>query len=181
MTTAKDSSTSSSASAVQASTALPCAKLAKDLENLWAMTFSLISKMDAEGASHMPAGSRNHLHWHIGHLIYSQVFCLHVRSGEPSPFRSGYEDYFGLGSSPANYDSLVPDWDEVLAMAKKHSSGVYARIESKLHKPLTKPLKFMNITMTTPAEVLPFLIAHIGEHIGHVKRLVKAWETEKAR
>jgi hypothetical protein len=39
---------------------------------------------------------------------------------------------------------------------------------------LVKPYKLMNISMATAGETLPFLLAHEGEHIAHIKRLRKA-------
>jgi hypothetical protein len=38
----------------------------------------------------------------------------------------------------------------------------------------------MNVAMATAGETLPFLIAHEGEHIGHLKRLRKAVRPRRA-
>ena len=90
----------------------------------------------------------------------------------PSPAR--FEEYFGRGTSPKGYDSLMPDWDSLLALGVKHLRSLPGEVSGRLHQPLDKTYKLMNISMATVGETLPFLLAHEGEHIAHIKRLRKA-------
>ncbi len=155
------------------SNSFPYSKLISDFETLRAFTLQLISNVDGEQAACIPSGFRNNLQWQLGHLLFAQSASLYTWSGNPAPYGHGYGDYFGIGSSPTNMDSLAPDWDELMAAAKKHSRGLFEKISDRLDQKLHKPYKFMNIKMTTTGETLPFLLAHEGEHIAHIKRLIK--------
>ncbi|MDB5103497.1 MAG: hypothetical protein JWP91_1186, partial [Fibrobacteres bacterium] len=92
----------------------------------------------------------------------------------PSPCPGGFQGYFGLGTSPSEYDSLIPDWDELLTLAGRQARALPDQVAGRLHQPLVKPRKLMNISMATAGDTLPFLLAHEGEHLAHIKRLRKA-------
>jgi hypothetical protein len=153
--------------------ALPFATLLKDFSDLRAFALKLLGGIEERDAMHMPEGFRNHLHWQLGHLLYTQGTTLYEWCGLPTPFR-GFAPYFGLGTSPADFDSLVPDWDVLLMSARKHLASLPGEVAGRLERPLAKPYRLMNIAMATAGETLPFLIAHEGEHIAHIKRLRKA-------
>ena len=152
----------------------PFAKLVSDFENLRAFTLKLIANVDAKAAGRMPAGFKNNLQWNLGHLLYAQSQALYLWSGHPAPYGKGFGDYFGIGTSPENFDSLVPDWDSLMALAKKHSRGILDVAGDRVDEPLNKTYRFMNLKIGTTGDTLPFLIAHESEHLAHVKRLVKA-------
>ena len=154
--------------------AFPFEKLVLDFETLRAFTLRLIANVETPAAMRVPEGFRNSLHWQLGHLLYTQSASLFLWSGHPAPYGRGFGDYFGIGTSPENYDGLVPDWDELMGLAKRHSRGLMAFLGDRATEPLAKTHNFMNIRTATTAETLPFLLAHEGEHIAHIKRLVKA-------
>lgn len=154
--------------------AYPFEKLVSEFESLRAFTLKLIANVDAKAAERVPAGFRNSLQWQLGHLLFAQSGCLFLWSGHPAPYGRGFGEYFGIGTSPANFDSLVPGWDELMALAKRHSRGILEVAGGRVSEPLSKPYRFMNITMSTTGDTVPFMLAHEGEHIAHIKRLVKA-------
>ncbi len=156
-----------------AADALPFATLLKDFSDLRAFSLRFLQGMEEEEAMALPEGFRNNLHWQLGHLLFTQGTTLWDWCGRPSPF-PGFAPYFGLGTSPGEYDSLVPDWDTLLRLARKHLLSLPGEVAGRLQEPLGKPYKLMNLAMTTAGETLPFLIAHEGEHIAHIKRLRKA-------
>lgn len=150
------------------------AVLLKDFSDLRGFSLKLIAGLPEKAALTLPEGFPNHLHWQLGHLLYTQGETLFSWCGFPTPF-PGYGDYFGLGTRPErDYDSLAPDWETLLKQARRHLTTLPAAVAERLDRPLLKPYKLMNVTMTTAGETLPFLIAHEGEHIGHLKRLRKA-------
>jgi hypothetical protein len=152
---------------------LDYAVLLKDFSDLRAFSLKFLAGLPEEVARTRPQGFSNHLHWQLGHLLYTQGITLFTWCGTPTPF-PGYGDYFGLGTGPGDYDSLAPDWDSLQTQARRHLKSLPAAVADRLDRPLLKPQKLMNVTMTTAGETLPFLIAHEGEHIGHLKRLRKA-------
>lgn len=152
---------------------LPYATLLKDFGNLRGLSLKFLEGLDAEEAWARPEGFSNHLHWQLGHLLYTQGEALFTWCGLRTPF-PGYGDYFGLGTRPENYDSLVPDWESLLAQARRQLATLDEAVAGRLDQPLIRPRRFMNLSMTSTGETLPFLIAHEGEHLGHLKRLRKA-------
>jgi hypothetical protein len=153
--------------------ALDYAILLRDFGDLRAFSLKFLEGLPEEAAWTRPEGFPNHLHWQLGHLLFTQGETLFSWCGLPTPF-PGYGEYFGLGTRPEDYDSLVPDWETLLRQARRHLASLPAAVIDRLDRPLAKPRKLMNVSMTTAGETLPFLIAHEGEHIGHLKRLRKA-------
>ncbi|GEM_PF-2244766 len=153
---------------------LPFKTLLKDFSDLRAFNLKFLGNIGAEEAMRMPEGFRNNLHWQLGHLLYTQGVTLYEWCGQPSPIPRGFAAYFGLGTSPEDWDSLVPDWEILQVMALKQLRALPQHVTGRLHLPLRKPFKLMNISMATAGDTLPFLLAHEGEHLGHIKRLRKA-------
>ena len=156
------------------SLSLPFSVLLRDFSDLRTFSLKFLVTMEADEAFRVPEGFRNSLHWQLGHLLYTQAITLFEWCGQPSPFPRGFQEYFGLGTSPKDYDSLVPDWDELLSLARKHVRTLPEQVSGRLHQPLLRPRKLMNISMATAGDTLPFLLAHEGEHLAHIKRLRKA-------
>lgn len=148
--------------------------LLRDFTDVRAFSLKFLANLSEKEALKIPAGSSNCLHWHLGHLLYTQGITLYAWCGLPSPFPRRFEEYFGRGTSPKGYDSLMPDWDSLLALGVKHLRSLPGEVSGRLHQPLDKTYKLMNISMATVGETLPFLLAHEGEHIAHIKRLRKA-------
>lgn len=156
------------------SLSLPFSTLLRDFSDLRSFALKFLVTMEADEAFRVPEGFKNSLHWQLGHLLYTQGITLFEWCGLPSPFGPGFAPYFGLGSSPRDYDSLVPDWDELLALARRHVRSLPEQVAGRLQQPLIAPRKLMNLSMATAGDTLPFLLAHEGEHLAHIKRLRKA-------
>jgi hypothetical protein len=150
------------------------AKLISEFESLRAFTLRLIANVDSSAATRMPPGFRNTLQWQLGHILFTQSAAFHLWSGHEAPYGKGFGEYFGIGTSPGNFDSLAPDWDELMKLAKRHSRGLSEVLAGRVDEPLNKTYRFMNLEIGTTGDTLPFMLAHEGEHIAHIKRLVKA-------
>jgi hypothetical protein len=163
-----------------ASDTLPFATLLRNFTDLRVFNLKFLANIREDEALQVPRvpqfpeSFRNSLHWQLGHLLFTQGITLYDWCGVASPIPKGFAAYFGLGTSPEDYDSLVPDWDQLLALAAVQVRALPKDVAGRLERPLGKPYKLMNITMTTAGETLPFLIAHEGEHLAHIKRLRKA-------
>ena len=156
------------------SLSLPFSTLLRDFSDLRAFALKFMRTMESEEAVQVPEGFKNSLHWQLGHLLFTQGVTLFEWCGLPSPCPRGFGQYFGLGSSPKDYDPLVPDWEELLALARMHVRTFPEQVSGRLQQPLLLPRRLMNIPMATAGDTLPFLLAHEGEHLAHIKRLRKA-------
>lgn len=152
---------------------LSYATLLRNFTDLRRFSLKFLEGIQSDEALFRPEGFPNHLHWHLGHLLFTQGETLFTGCGFPTPF-PGYRDYFDKGTRPEDYDSLVPDWETLMAQARRHLESLPAAVADRLDRPLVRPRRFMNLGMATAGETLPFLIAHEGEHIGHLKRLRRA-------
>lgn len=150
------------------------ATLLRDFSDLRAFLLKFLMAMETEEANRVPEGFRNNLHWQLGHLLYTQGTTLFEWAGLPAPLPRGFKEYFGLGTGPGDRDALAPDWDELLSLARKHLRILPDQVAGRLDQPLVRPMRLMNISMATVGETLPFLLAHEGEHLAHIKRLRKA-------
>jgi hypothetical protein len=160
-------------------TGLAYTTLLRDFSDLRRFSLKYLESISPDEAQVQPEGFSNHLHWQLGHLLFTQGETLFTGCGFPSPF-PGYKDYFDKGTRPEDYDSLVPDWETLMAQARRHLESLPASVADRLDRPLVQPRKLMNVAMATAGETLPFLIAHEGEHIGHLKRLRKAVRPRRA-
>ena len=149
-----------------------CAKLLTDLEGVRRFLLEKLAPVSAKQAQVIAPGFRNHLHWHLGHLLYVQSSALYVRAGDPSPIPKSYREYFGFGTAPATYDSLVPDWDDLMGMAKEMSGDLAGKHGPRAGKPLKKPIKLMNIAAGTVGESVSFLLVHEGDHFSRIKHIL---------
>lgn len=149
---------------------LPFSTLLRDFADLRTFALGFVANLSAEQALAVPAGFRNSLHWQVGHLLYTQCTTQFEWRGLPSPLHRDFPEYFGRGTDPGAYDSLVPDWDVLLRLARVQLRAL-PEVAGSLNAPLLETRKLMNVSMGTVGETLPFLLAHEGEHIAHIKRL----------
>ncbi len=150
---------------------LPYAKLLEDYEGLRRFILEKLAPVSAKEAVAVPPGHRNHLHWHLGHMLYVQGSALHARAGDPAPVPRSFRPYFGFGTGPGSYDSLVPDWDDLLDLARAMSTGLAALHVPRAGKPLLKPIRLMHISAGTVGEAIPFLLVHEGDHLSRIKQM----------
>jgi len=61
----------------------------------------------------IPEKFRNNIYWQAGHLVAVQASLLYLRTNQPVPIEEKYFTYFGKGSSPAVFDSNIPDFSEI--------------------------------------------------------------------
>lgn len=151
---------------------LAYAKLLTDLEGVRRFLLDMLAEVPERDARRILPGFRNHLHWHLGHLLYVQGSVLFARAGDPAPVPKSFRAYFGYGTSPAGYDSLAPDWDELLGRARAMSRDLPGSQGPRVGTPLRRPFKLMNISVATVGEAIPFLLVHEGDHLSRVKSIL---------
>lgn len=149
---------------------LPFATLLRNFSDLRSFSLKFVANVGAEAAMTVPDGFKNSLHWQVGHLLYTQDIALFGWCGLPSRLGRYFPEYFGRGTSPGDYDSLAPDWDDLLSIADRESRAL-PEVLDRMGGALVKPVRLMDIGMGKAGETLPFLMAHEGEHIAHIKRL----------
>ena len=125
-------------------------------------------------AHHVPADSRNSIHWNIGHILHVQLAHWYVRRGQALPVDPGFRKYFREGKSPADYDDATPTFAMLLDIYREYSLDLSPKFGALLREDLAQPFDYLNTRYATMAEDLHLLVFHEGEHFPKVKRLLKA-------
>ncbi len=153
----------------------PCTvKAVSLLEGIRKDVLARIEHLTEAQALTVPAGFRNCVHWHIGHMLHVQLAHWFVRRGEALPVDLGFRKYFRDGSSPLDYDSETPSFARLLEAYREYSFGIVEKFGSFLEAPMTKPFDYMHSHFATVADDLLLLIFHEGEHSPMISRLIKA-------
>lgn len=125
-------------------------------------------------AMQVPAGSRNSIHWNLGHLLHVQLAHWYARRGVPLPLDLGWKAYFREGKSPADYDAGTPSWQALLDAYREFGSDLARKHGAMLEAPLSQPFAYLGARFETVDDDLRLLIFHEGEHYVLIKRLLKS-------
>lgn len=74
------------------------------------------------------AGSGNHAHWILGHLVFSEGRYLEMMQGISNPYQS-HQASFGGGSKPDPQGTGYPPYDELLKQLQSMHEGYLAWLE----------------------------------------------------
>ena len=144
------------------------------LEGIRKDVLGRIQNLTEAEAHHIPADSRNSIHWNIGHILHVQLAHWYVRRGQPLPVDPGFRTYFREGKSPADYDGSAPTFAKLLEIYREYSLDLPRKFGSLMQAELTQPFDYLNTRYATIADDLHLLVFHEGEHFPKLNRLLKA-------
>lgn len=133
-----------------------------------------LAPLSEEEANRIPAGSRNSIHWNVGHLLHVHLAHWYTRRGRPVPVDYGWKAYFREGKSPSDYDAGAPSWSLLLALYREYGTDLAARFADLLGEPLASPFTYLGTRFETIDDDLRLLIFHEGEHNVILKRLLRS-------
>lgn len=151
-------------------------KSAAFLEGIRKDVLDRIGGLSEAEARRIPEGSRNSVHWNVGHLLHVQLAHWYTRRGQPLPVDLGWKTYFREGKSPADYDAATPAWSDLLALYREYGTDLSAKFADLLGEPLTAPFVYLGTRFETIEDDLRLLLFHEGEHYVIVKRILRALE-----
>ncbi len=151
-------------------------KIISVLQNIRSATLTKVENLSEEQAFFIPSGSKNNIHWHVGHILHVQLAHWYVRRGKPLPIDLGFKKYFADGKSPLDYDQQTPSFAQLLEVYKSYSFALVEHYGSILELPMTIPFDYLNGHFATVADDLYLLVFHEGEHHPMLMRLLKALE-----
>lgn len=144
------------------------------LEGIRRDVLSRIQGLSEAEAMAVPEGSRNSIHWNVGHILHVQLAHWYARRGKPLPVDLGWKAYFREGKSPADYDASTPSFAALLDVYKDFSTDLARKHGSMLEEPMTTPFDYLGGRFRTLADDLHLLLFHEGEHYVLFKRILKA-------
>lgn len=155
-------------------TGLPNCHVLTVLEGIRKDVLGRIGDLTEAEAGHVPADSRNSIHWNIGHILHVQLAHWYVRRGLALPVDPGFRKYFREGKSPADYDGDVPTFALLLDIYREYSLDLPRKFGGMLGESLTQPFDYLNTRYATVADDLHLLVFHEGEHFPKLTRLLKS-------
>jgi len=122
-----------------------------------------------------PFDGANHLLWQLGHITVTddQVFQTLCDAKPLCP--DGWNERFGMGSTPVSDASAYPSLDEIKTKAEHVRQTLIewfqAQSEDTLGQSAPEPLRSMTPTI---GSIMSFLAFHEGMHVGQISSLRKA-------
>ncbi|MCC7491560.1 MAG: DinB family protein [Fimbriimonadaceae bacterium] len=119
-----------------------------------------------------PAGLGNTLHWQLGHVIHTAEALILGLSGAPLSLPAGFGEWFGRGTSTADYTAATPDWAGLLAVLQSstaHLATVLPTLPAK--QALVQPfaLPGTGLDARTVGAVTVVATWHEGLHFGQMR------------
>lgn len=155
----------------------PTLRILAMLEGVRRHRLAQLEDLGETEATTMPPGFRNHIHWHIGHILHVQLAHWYIRRGLPLPPEAqgiDFKRYFRDGKSPLDYDAEVPTFARLLELYRAFSLDLAARYGDFLEAPMTEGFKYLGMDFRTVSDDLYLLLYHDGEHGPMLDRLLRA-------
>lgn len=150
------------------------------METVRKITEKTIEKMPEEIADIIPNGYNNNIRWNFGHIAFVQEKLVFGLLGEEMRLPKNYEQLFGAGTKPADWEGTPPSFTEITEILREQKTRIKNFIPGRFHEKLPAP--FINragIKFSTVGEVFLFSLYHEGMHIETIKRLHQSISSEQ--
>lgn len=105
-----------------------------------AMTLPLLEDLRTAPLATPVAGSGNHAHWILGHLVLTEHNFRFMMDGTPNA-RENLRPLFGRTTTPDAAAASYPSYDELLAELKSRHEAMLGFLESLSEENLDQPSK----------------------------------------
>jgi len=146
------------------------------LTDIRSRTLKIVQDIPESKWNVIPTGFRNHVRWHLGHILVSQEKMLFLLNDEPSSIPEGFSEYFAGGTDPSKWESQegLPEGKLILQLLKEQPKRIKKTFADKLQQPMVHPFtSATGITYNTVEEMLHFSLYHEGIHAGILMAMKK--------
>lgn len=126
-----------------------------------------VEMMTDEQAEIIPDGFNNNIRWNLGHLYLDQFLWIEALTKEVSPISKQFNQWFGFGTTPANFTEETPSSHEL----KELLSAQPQELLEKYRNELDKEYPPIDMGMHTIEQVLIRTIFHEGMHLQAINDL----------
>ncbi|WP_409273090.1 DinB family protein [Neobacillus sp. SCS-31] len=130
---------------------------------------SCVADVSEVAANKIPTGFKNNIRWNLGHIYLDQLLWIKHLTKEPIEIPERFHEWFGFGTSPANWTSEPPSFEEL----KQLLAGQPEWIKETYGDRLEETFPETESCMQTIAQVLVRMIYHEGIHLGAIIALRK--------
>ncbi|SFD84953.1 DinB superfamily protein [Paenibacillus catalpae] len=120
----------------------------------------------------IPDGFKNHIHWHLGHVLAVTQFHVFGLAEQAPIFPESYDNLFAYGTKPADWqeDEKLPQWEVLIAQLNELRQAIHETFENRLDEPVNENfLKAQNI-----GELIYATSLHMFYHQGVVYGIIHA-------
>lgn len=144
-------------------------------------TLDAVEGISEEMANFIPAGFRNNIRWHLGHIYFVLEGFAFYSHDLPTKLPDGFPKYFANGTSPEDWDENTSSLEEIVTLLRDQLPRVKDALSERLHEPSSKPFKHASgkIKLETVSEFLSFNLFHEGAHFYAIKNYKKMYEATK--
>ncbi|WP_053364804.1 DinB family protein [Bacillus sp. FJAT-27245] len=128
-----------------------------------------VANVSEEAADIVPIGFNNNIRWNLGHIYLDQLLWIKHLTKEPIEIPEGFNEWFGFGTSPANWSSEPPSLEELKKLLFRQPEWIKETYGDRLNETFPETESGMH----TIAQVLVRTIFHEGIHLGAILALKK--------
>lgn len=144
-----------------------CELVKKQFELGRAGIFKDLEGVSAEIFDVQPKGLPNTVHWQLGHILVSAELFLF---GENGQLPAQYNEYFGYGSKPSEWNEGVPSVEEIVEQLKSQLQRIKEIPTESFQNQLPEPV----LGNHKYGELVYFTAYHELTHTGQVHTILKA-------
>ncbi|MEH7887324.1 DinB family protein [Bacillus sp. JJ1609] len=135
--------------------------LFNQLESYRNYILGVVENLSEQEAEFIPAGFNNNIRWNLGHIYLDQFMWIQAVTKEKVPVAEQFHEWFGYGSSPANFTSETPSLEELRILLKEQPSKIKEDYGDRLEEEFPPT----EMGMHTIEQVLTRTIFHEGMHL----------------
>ncbi|MEQ2465268.1 DinB family protein [Niallia sp. Sow4_A1] len=141
--------------------------LFKQLETYRKELLGTVEKVTDEQAEIIPDGFNNNIRWNLGHLYLDQFLWIEALTKVASPTSKQFNQWFGFGTTPANFVEETPSFKELKELLKAQPQEILEKYRNELEKEYPP----IDMGMHTIEQVLIRTIFHEGMHLQAINDL----------
>ncbi|WP_050180142.1 DinB family protein [Domibacillus robiginosus] len=136
------------------------------------LTLKEAEGIDEAASLLIPAGFGNNIKWNLGHIyLVQERFGFYFTGGE-MVMPDAFNDWFGRGSKPADWEGKLPKTDELRVLLKEQTERIKQQTAPLLPYPLKEPFTTSTgLTLSSVEEMLTYSLHHEGLHSETIKSI----------
>lgn len=135
--------------------------LFNQLESYRSHILGVLENITEEAAEIIPREFHNNIRWNLGHIYLDQYLWIEALTKEKSGVSEQFKSWFGYGTSPANFSSETPSFEELKNLLKIQPSKIKDIYGDRLEDEFPP----IEMGMYTIEQVLIRTIFHEGLHL----------------
>jgi hypothetical protein len=135
-------------------------------------TLSLLKDVTEEMADIIPAGFKNNIRWHLGHVYLVQENVAVGSAGLHREIPENFKEWFQPGTSPVDWTEHPINLERLKEVLTEQPKRVTEMLAGRIDQQLKSPFQIRNGPVwTTVGEMVNFSLYHEGQHAGLIKGL----------